>query len=292
MLKWLAVASSLLSILTGIAVADSPGFPIVWSPDGTLIVSGSDDGKLTVWNASGQRLLNLDADIAPVTSLAWSPDSRWLASAGEAISIWDMQSGKLAYTLSVTDADELSLSWNPAGSRLAAHSQAGLLQIWSTVDWALISTAQNIDPLYVRWQGEQLALNAPVALAAANELALVAWNADESIMAGAQADGRIRLWSTASGERIATLSGQQVPVVQLAFSPTGQQLLSADAAGTLRIWDLTTWNEADRVQWPGTPITWSPDGSYLAWVTADHSAIEIYQAVTEPVKSPCDLCAG
>ena len=134
--------------------------------------------------------------------------------------------------------------------------------------------------------------HAPATIQAIDSVELVAWNADQTVMAGAQADGKIRLWSTINGERIATLYGHRESVRQMLYSPTGQQLLSASVDGTLRIWDLTTWNEADRVQWPGTPVTWSPDGKYLAWLTADQSAVEIFEAVTEPVKSPCDLCAG
>ena len=270
-----------------LASTDSDTYPIAWSPDGVLIVSGYPDGTIAVSGETGQPFMHIDAHDAPVTALAWGLDSQWLASAGQDIRIWNMREIKLAQTLSVTGSN-WQLSWNPDGTRLMIVADDGQAQIWSTVDWTLLTSISDVDPLYVRWQGEQLISDVPVAAA---DLALAAWSPDEMVMAGALADGKIRLWSTVSGERITTLVGR-APVVQIAYSPTGQQLMSASADGLIRIWDLTTWNEADRAQWPGTPITWSPDGHFLAWVSADHTAVEIFQAVTEPVKSPCDRCPG
>jgi WD40 repeat protein len=292
MRRFVLIFFCLLIFIASIAFADDDVYPIAWSPDGMLIVSSDDAGALSVWDANGSLLLDIESP--DVTSLAWSPDSRWLASANQnaTVSIRDMHRGKLAQTLRPEGDEALRLIWSPGGTRLAAVTEDGTAHIWSAADWTLITTVSDLDARFIRWQGEQLALHTPAALQAVDNLVVVAWNSDESVMAGAQADGKIRLWSTISGERITTLYGYRGMVEQLAYSPTGQQLMSASTDGTISIWDLTTWNEADRVQWPGTPITWSPDGQFLAWVNPDDGVVEVFQAVTEPVKSPCDLCAG
>ncbi len=52
-------------------------------------------------------------------------------------------------------------------------------------------------------------------------------------------DGAIRLWEVESGRLLATLRGHAAPVSSLALSPDGTRLVSTDAAGGVRAWDLT-----------------------------------------------------
>ena len=53
-----------------------------YSPDGTRIVSGSEDKTLKVWDArTGQDLLTLKGHTGSVSSVAYSPDGSQIASA-------------------------------------------------------------------------------------------------------------------------------------------------------------------------------------------------------------------
>ena len=94
-----------------------PVSALAWSPDGRWLASGGEDGMVHVWNAttgdpvsivqSRRREANTDVCIdamsgkspsplqghgAPVSLLAWSPDSRLLASAsGHEVKRWNIR---------------------------------------------------------------------------------------------------------------------------------------------------------------------------------------------------------
>ena len=63
---------------------------VAWSPDGHFLAVGTTDGVLSLWDPQSpqQPLLKVQLK-APVQSVAWSPDTMYLASAsGKTISIW------------------------------------------------------------------------------------------------------------------------------------------------------------------------------------------------------------
>jgi WD40 repeat protein len=66
-------------------------FSVAWSPDGTRIVSGSDDDTLRIWDAStGKSLRTLTGHGSAVGSVAWSPDGRRIVSGSwdDTLRIW------------------------------------------------------------------------------------------------------------------------------------------------------------------------------------------------------------
>ena len=56
---------------------------IAWSPDGSIVASGSMDSTVRLWDPrSGHELLLLHGHPKAVVGIAWSPDWKRLASAG------------------------------------------------------------------------------------------------------------------------------------------------------------------------------------------------------------------
>ena len=68
----------------------------------------------------------------------------------------------------------------------------------------------------------------------------VAFSPDGTRLATASDDGTARIWDTATGTTITTLTGHTNAVLGVTFSPDGTRLATASADGTARIWDTAT----------------------------------------------------
>lgn len=77
---------------------------ITYSPDGRMIATASEDGKLNLWNAeTGVLLHSLQANEGAAWAVDFSADGKLLASCGDdaQLRIWDGQTGALLKTLAI-----------------------------------------------------------------------------------------------------------------------------------------------------------------------------------------------
>lgn len=122
-ISWLPIGL-LLTFPTGLVHADNPLDLLGW---------GRESGKL----AKYEFRLGDDFD---VTSMAWSPDGRYIATTGiftKSIHIWDVGKRKMAkeLTVEVPTASYHSLSWSPDSHYLAACGAASL-HVYHSENWS------------------------------------------------------------------------------------------------------------------------------------------------------------
>jgi len=116
---------------------------LAWSPDGREIAGGGSQlsgggttlGLLVVWMAPTGKSIDLTTEAMPfdrIQSLAWSPDSQYLAAgtASGRIILWDMEK-QIPIALLIGHKSEVTgFSWSPDGKQLASSSSDGTVLVW------------------------------------------------------------------------------------------------------------------------------------------------------------------
>lgn len=211
---------------------------VAWSPDGTKVVSGGDgyidDPTAQVWDAaSGKTLLTFydpTPDTAPgyLYAVAWSPDGRWIATAGFSFApkrthtlvatfqIWNATSGELVFTHHEASGEGaiLSIHWSPESQRLVTGDTNSQTRVWERSSGHLLWTSRS----------------------QRGYISAVAWSPDGKWIASAADDTTAQVLDAQTGQAVYTYRGHSALLRAVAWSPDGAYVATGGDDKTVQIW--------------------------------------------------------
>jgi WD40 repeat protein len=111
-----------------------PHQAIAVSRDGKIVVMGSPDNRVRLWEvASGRPMGTLEGRISSLHSVAITPDGRIVAGAGldGRVILWDRNTGRRIRALSGHRGAVLSMDFSPDGRTLATGSMDRTVKLWN-----------------------------------------------------------------------------------------------------------------------------------------------------------------
>ena len=240
---------------------------IAYSPDGTLLVSGSEKGTIRVCSCAGGRppeeldghkeqivLLRFRADGARMLSLDATGNVIW----------WDALTWHAGQRFEVELPPRLDRSWpvdlSPDSRLLAFRTKTG------AVGWVDAETGELLDTTGDGQSMPQLA-----------------FSGDGLQLAGTFGYGTVALWNSSSFRSVTSFRAHLMGAHGVAFSPDSRRL--ATGGGTSRdavkLWDLSTRRELITLRGQGAcfrPLVFSNDGRWLAVCSSVEGNLHLWRA--------------
>lgn len=271
---------------------------IAWSPDDSRIAVASELESVSLFDADGNLVQELDAGYgARLQTVSWSPDGTRLASGGwdEKSVIWDSRTGEKVteFDHSTSTLEKITpnvvhrVVWSPDGRRVASCGHQSMIVVWDpgsgqpihnfaakrtiiySIDWHptrsnTLAASTSVRGAWIWAVGEK----EPVIVETGNAQArCIRWSPDGRQFAICRDNGIVTIHSSESNEVTVSLKDHLGQVFAVDWHPNGQRLATASEDGTVRIWDAASGTQTmsfDTFSGPVEAVAWSRNGHCLA----------------------------
>jgi WD40 repeat protein len=265
-----------------------------FSPDGSLVLTGSDDGTVRLWRRDGTPVRTL-ARGGPATAASFSPDGRFVLTGSRdgVAAVRRVTDGTLVASLP-RGAPVTSGVFGPGGRLVVTTSEDGVTRLWRPATGTVVLAVRQNGPVHTaalspdgrtlvtvgsnprgeKWRARLFAVPSGrlLHLLPAPGVTTASFSRDGRLLVTGGLDHTAAIWDAKSGRRLHLLADHQQAVTDAVFGPRGKLLVTTSADGAMRIWDARTGARLAIVPGHANAVnaaSFSPDGRFLLTVSSD-----------------------
>uniref|UniRef100_A0A182NEF8 U5 small nuclear ribonucleoprotein 40 kDa protein n=1 Tax=Anopheles dirus TaxID=7168 RepID=A0A182NEF8_9DIPT len=192
----------------------------------TLIVSGSDDSSIKIWDARKRHVISTFDNSYQVTAVCFNDTAEQVISGGidNEIKVWDIRKKEIVYRLRGHTDTVTGLSLSPDGSYVLSNSMDNTLRIWDIRPYVPGERCVKV------FTGHQHNFE--------KNLLRCGWSPDGLKISAGSADRFVYIWDTTSRRILYKLPGHNGSVNDIDFHPTEPIIVSGSSDKTLYLGEI------------------------------------------------------